>query len=941
MSNEDRNKQHEQYGQGEQYQQGEQYGQGEQPRPTSQHGGWQPTPQGGEFDTEATAFVHLSPEDLANIPLAAPGHGYVPPMIVPLTPAAGFDPATTQNWVAQPQSRQEQAPSTEQPAPTAPDAVHWPDPNQQQASYGYGYPQTPPYEDPAATGQWNFHEAADAESAGNVEPGGHGGHAGSVGHVEPGGYAGHVDHTGHVPLTGHVDHVDHVGHVDHAGRTGHTDLSGYDGYTGYDAYGGAPGQGAQAAPASHGDPATHADHNSHTGYTPHHTDHTPHHTEHVEHPGHNGQTDSGVQPGLSDHSTDHTDHTSHTDHTGQTGHVGGSGHTGQWTIPVAEGDLPEESGEFAASALASQWYADRTPPATLPGGAPAPWAAQHPVAEPEQGPAAEADTRAPHQPEPRTDVQTDPHAEREPAAGPATESAHASEPEPVPAPVPGTPVPAASAPGEAVEPGERTSESAAAPATEPTAPDPTATSPGASAAAHSDAAPVAYEDTPRTAEAAREMSAEGGSGPGAAAGTSLVTDPDPASIPAASDAPVPGAHPAQAAALGDDADIEPGAGAGPGAERVAEADLPLSDAASGVPTDTASPNMASPETPPDNSASVSPSPDARPADARLAEVAIEMEATGADSAEPHPQADPRPADLRPTDLHSTDLRPTDLRPTDLHPTGAEPAASEPSGPEPSGPEPTDPEPTGSDPAEPRPTGPRPADSEQADPQSAGPRSTDTESAASERTDPQPLGVPDEHPAASYVLHVNGTDRPVTDAWIGESLLYVLRERLGLAGAKDGCSQGECGACNVQVDGRLVASCLVPAATTAGSEVRTVEGLAVNGEPSDVQRALAKCGAVQCGFCIPGIAMTVHDLLEGNHAPSELETRKALCGNLCRCSGYRGVLDAVNEVIAGREAHAAPVSSDSTSPESDEPHIPHQAAPGAAGVQPLPQDGGMA
>ncbi|MFI8822240.1 (2Fe-2S)-binding protein [Streptomyces sp. NPDC053431] len=180
---------------------------------------------------------------------------------------------------------------------------------------------------------------------------------------------------------------------------------------------------------------------------------------------------------------------------------------------------------------------------------------------------------------------------------------------------------------------------------------------------------------------------------------------------------------------------------------------------------------------------------------------------------------------------------------------------------------------------------------------------------------------DEHPHTSYTLRVNGADRPVTDSWIGESLLYVLRERLGLAGAKDGCSQGECGACNVQVDGRLVASCLVPAATAAGCEVRTVEGLAVNGEPSDVQRALAKCG-VQCGFCIPGMAMTVHDLLEGNHAPTELETRQALCGNLCRCSGYRGVLDAVKEVVAGREAEAG-----------DEPRIPHQI--------PHPFDGGTA
>ncbi|MFF4019174.1 2Fe-2S iron-sulfur cluster-binding protein [Streptomyces sp. NPDC001843] len=197
-------------------------------------------------------------------------------------------------------------------------------------------------------------------------------------------------------------------------------------------------------------------------------------------------------------------------------------------------------------------------------------------------------------------------------------------------------------------------------------------------------------------------------------------------------------------------------------------------------------------------------------------------------------------------------------------------------------------------------------------------------AADEATPPPPH---DEHPLASYVLRVNDTERPVTDAWIGESLLYVLRERLGLAGAKDGCSQGECGACNVQVDGRLVASCLVPAVTAAGSEVRTVEGLAVDGRPSDVQRALARCGAVQCGFCVPGMAMTVHDLLEGNPAPTDLEARQALCGNLCRCSGYRGVLDAVQEVVAEREAHTAA----ETETDTDGVRIPHQAGPGAGGV----------
>ncbi|MEU3534527.1 2Fe-2S iron-sulfur cluster-binding protein [Streptomyces murinus] len=203
--------------------------------------------------------------------------------------------------------------------------------------------------------------------------------------------------------------------------------------------------------------------------------------------------------------------------------------------------------------------------------------------------------------------------------------------------------------------------------------------------------------------------------------------------------------------------------------------------------------------------------------------------------------------------------------------------------------------------------------------------------ATEEPEPAPLPPHDDHPLASFVLRVNGADRPVTDAWIGESLLYVLRERLGLAGAKDGCSQGECGACNVQVDGRLVASCLVPAVTAAGTEVRTVEGLAQDGHPSDVQRALARCGAVQCGFCVPGMAMTAHDLLEGNPAPTELETRQALCGNLCRCSGYRGVVQAVQEVVAEREAAHAPEPE--TAADADDARVPHQAGPGSGGAGP--------
>ncbi|AUH42781.1 2Fe-2S iron-sulfur cluster-binding protein [Streptomyces sp. CMB-StM0423] len=217
---------------------------------------------------------------------------------------------------------------------------------------------------------------------------------------------------------------------------------------------------------------------------------------------------------------------------------------------------------------------------------------------------------------------------------------------------------------------------------------------------------------------------------------------------------------------------------------------------------------------------------------------------------------------------------------------------------------------------------------------AGPAAEPAPEAPAE-TEPAPAPATalaaDEHPLASYVLRVNGADRPVTGAWIGESLLYVLRERLGLAGAKDGCSQGECGACSVKVDGRLVAACLVPAATAAGAEIRTVEGLADQGVHSDVQRALAASGAVQCGFCVPGLAMTVHDLLEGNHSPSDLEARQALSGNLCRCTGYRAVLDAVQEVIAGRRAPDTEDDADGVG----RARIPQQAGPGEGGAHPAP------
>jgi len=194
---------------------------------------------------------------------------------------------------------------------------------------------------------------------------------------------------------------------------------------------------------------------------------------------------------------------------------------------------------------------------------------------------------------------------------------------------------------------------------------------------------------------------------------------------------------------------------------------------------------------------------------------------------------------------------------------------------------------------------------------------------------------DEFPRASYTLRVNGVDRPVLEAWIGESLLYVLRERLGLAGAKDGCDQGECGACSVQLDGQLTAACLVPAALAADSEIRTVEGLAQDGVASDVQRALAESGAVQCGYCVPGLAMAVHDLLERNHQPTELEAREALCGNLCRCTGYRGALAAVQTVAESR-AEQAESGDDADAAGADRAAAP-AAAPGP-GPAPVEQTG---
>jgi len=146
------------------------------------------------------------------------------------------------------------------------------------------------------------------------------------------------------------------------------------------------------------------------------------------------------------------------------------------------------------------------------------------------------------------------------------------------------------------------------------------------------------------------------------------------------------------------------------------------------------------------------------------------------------------------------------------------------------------------------------------------------------------------------LTVNG-ERRETDIWPGESLLYALRERLGLPGSKNACEQGECGSCSVLMDRSLVCACLVLAAQADGHELVTVEGLAVDGQLHPVQEAFAETGAVQCGFCTPGLIVATVDLLAQKREPSDDEIREALSGNLCRCTGYQKIFDAVRLAAA--------------------------------------------
>ncbi len=143
-----------------------------------------------------------------------------------------------------------------------------------------------------------------------------------------------------------------------------------------------------------------------------------------------------------------------------------------------------------------------------------------------------------------------------------------------------------------------------------------------------------------------------------------------------------------------------------------------------------------------------------------------------------------------------------------------------------------------------------------------------------------------------VLTINGAAHEVDAMWEGESLMYVLRERLGLPGAKNACEQGECGSCSVLLDDTLVCSCLVLARQAQDRLVVTIEGLGAAGEVGVVQQAFIESGAVQCGFCTPGFIMASEDLLRHTSFPTDVEIREALAGNLCRCTGYEKILDAV-------------------------------------------------
>ena len=158
-------------------------------------------------------------------------------------------------------------------------------------------------------------------------------------------------------------------------------------------------------------------------------------------------------------------------------------------------------------------------------------------------------------------------------------------------------------------------------------------------------------------------------------------------------------------------------------------------------------------------------------------------------------------------------------------------------------------------------------------------------------------VPKDRAVVKIACTVNGRSVVADDAWAGESLLYVLRERLGLPGSKNACEQGECGSCSVYLDGMLVCACLVLGGQAQGRDVVTVEGIGPGGALHPVQEAFVEAGAVQCGFCTPGLVVATHDLLSRTPEPTTVQIREALAGNICRCTGYAKIIDAVHLAAA--------------------------------------------
>ena len=176
--------------------------------------------------------------------------------------------------------------------------------------------------------------------------------------------------------------------------------------------------------------------------------------------------------------------------------------------------------------------------------------------------------------------------------------------------------------------------------------------------------------------------------------------------------------------------------------------------------------------------------------------------------------------------------------------------------------------------------------------------------------------------------VNGVRHQADDVWPGESLLFVLRERMGLPGSKNACEQGECGSCTVYLDGIPVCACLVAAGQAQGRDIVTVEGLAgSDGSLHPVQQAFIEAGAVQCGFCTPGLLVAAHDLLARDPDPADADVREALAGNLCRCTGYEKILDAVRLAASRLRGSGAAV------PATAVPAVPFPAAPSPAALSP--------